>query len=963
MANGSFGLSGLPTAPTSVGSAPNNPFTPVSVAVNSTAGFQAGDLVYNYAGDIAPVPGNAVSTATFPVTIDQAAYVQNVSFGELQSSPVPNGYAQRSGSGCAAKLSNGNIVIVSLRVSTANNNMPYFRIINEAGTVIVAETLIESSQGQFGSITVGALAGGGFAVGWFNQSSTYVRYAIYTNAGAVTVAPTEDTTPGLSNADSWITVVGRPDGSWILAINGSGSNIKHKVYSSTGTQVYAWTTVGTLQSASIQFKYVVRSDGSFVVFNTNVSNQITYTVYSATNTVVVATAVWSTNSPGSSSCWGNATVFSNDTILLTHGNGSNALYTTLTAANSKSATVAYTTPTIGANIYWASAYVLSSGNYILVYVSSLSGGNVTNSYCVSYSFYNSSHTLLSSTYFNGVLSFPINLNFQPAVVETSSFVNIIGSPTGASYTLNSGGLNSSPNQMGWAKISPTTYSVVNSSSASTTLGSTSALPVSGYIRASSTPTSASFLASATSTQSFNQTQGGVVVSQTTIDSSYALAGMDTATLSDGSAVVLYKLSDGSTNAPLKLAIISATGVLVSTTTLIESASLYIGSATSAAYMSFYKIIVLSDGKLAISYLTGAGVPTISILSSTYSILSTITLTPSGTGPNFAESGLSMAALTSARFVVVYQDAASNSPYYRVYDSSLTLLAGPTQVNSNASTITVGVAANRSGFSVTWLNAASSVFSQVFVTENATANTFTISGVTTTSYGGYIYSGKALSGPCGHTYTGYLTGASTLFAVRRAIAGSNQNTNSPNIVSAGSLDSTYAATFAIDNYGGAASFVWNSTSAVNMLYTNSGFVTTSTAATTLTLSLPAITYFRIAAGALAGRNILLLVKNSADFLSYCVITPCAFTNQTSVVSGVTPSNPVAINSSKGFSLIGVSSTAAPANGQGTVVINGPAQLNSNYSASTPGQSFNFQNPVTFGVAGTISGRNVNLIGNV
>jgi len=62
------------------------------------------------------------------------------------------------------------------------------------------------------------------------------------------------------------------------------------------------------------------------------------------------------------------------------------------------------------------------------------------------------------------------------------------------------------------------------------------------------------------------------------------------------------------------------------------------------------------------------------------------------------------------------------------------------------------------------------------------------------------------------------------------------------------------------------------------------------------------------------------------------------------------------------MIGVSTSAAPANGVGTVQINGSAQLNSNYPTTTA-QSFDFKNPVTFGAAGVISGRNVTLIGNV
>jgi hypothetical protein len=84
--------------------------------------------------------------------------------------------------------------------------------------------------------------------------------------------------------------------------------------------------------------------------------------------------------------------------------------------------------------------------------------------------------------------------------------------------------------------------------------------------------------------------------------------------------------------------------------------------------------------------------------------------------------------------------------------------------------------------------------------------------------------------------------------------------------------------------------------------------------------------------------------------------------TSIVSGVTPSSTIALSPATGYTLLGVSTAAAPANGTGTVQINGPAALNSQYSATTS-ETFDFQNPVTFGVAGVISGRNVNLQGNV
>jgi hypothetical protein len=109
-------------------------------------------------------------------------------------------------------------------------------------------------------------------------------------------------------------------------------------------------------------------------------------------------------------------------------------------------------------------------------------------------------------------------------------------------------------------------------------------------------------------------------------------------------------------------------------------------------------------------------------------------------------------------------------------------------------------------------------------------------------------------------------------------------------------------------------------------------------------------------------VLVLCTNAASNLTYLILNPNAYTYTTTLTAGVTASNTTTLSPSTGVSLLGVSSTAAPANGQGTVVINGPAQLGSSYP-STTAQSFNFQNPVTFGVAGSVSGRNVNLIGNV
>jgi len=124
---------------------------------------------------------------------------------------------------------------------------------------------------------------------------------------------------------------------------------------------------------------------------------------------------------------------------------------------------------------------------------------------------------------------------------------------------------------------------------------------------------------------------------------------------------------------------------------------------------------------------------------------------------------------------------------------------------------------------------------------------------------------------------------------------------------------------------------------------------------------AATMFKTAG--MAGHNVLVITANAAGALTYFIFNPNAYTYPTTLVAGTTASNTTALSSAGGVALLGVSTTSAPANGTGMVQINGSAQLNSDYSATTTGQSFDFGNPVTFGVAGTISGRNVTLIGNV
>lgn len=967
MANGSFGLSGLPTAPTTVGSAPNNALSPVSAVVNSTAGFQAGDLVYNFGGDIQPVPGNYTGSATFPIVDNLPTSVANVAYGELYPSPYTKGYAFKDLT--VAKLTDGNIVMVYLSNASSNGNQPYFKVVSESGAVVVTDTRISTNAASFGGISVCALTGGGFVVAWPNTSSQNVWYAIYANPSggscAVTLAAFQDT--GLTingSSGNWTQVVARPNGSWIVAVVDTTPNIAHKVLSATGVQVYAWTTTAAnlILGQTSFFKYVTRSDNTFVIVYIGASTQFNYIVYSAINTVAKANAVLtSVATPSTANNAGSVEVFSNDITLVNFATGSTPYYITISAANVAGTATAYTIadyPSSG-SVYWTKTKILASGNYILTFASQVASVDTPYSWVLNYIIYNSSHVLQQS--YRTIASFSLSSSFVPNIVETTNFINILTIPSQLN-TSTQNGWNQASFGLQWAKVSPVTYATVKNSTISATVANTGAQLVSGYARSASTPTTAAFFASTTGTVSTTLTAGAFVVSQTTIDSGGTCDAIDTASLTDGSCLILYRVVGGTY--PIKLVVISPAGVLTATYTLVSAAyTAAWGNARGAL-----KLAVLTDGKIAVTYVQAGGTQALMILSSTYSVLTSNTSL--GTVGS-AQNGYGIAPLSNNRFAFVFRNTSGNVTY-RIYDSSLTALVGDTNIystNNNNSAVSAAAAPNVGGFLVTWSNPTDACYFSTTFQETST-NVFAQSSNTQNSQGGaYIRGQKLTTGTNGSVYGQTFTGTSGVSISQVMFPGGG---NQYNKVDASSFlgtsgDQQTATTYALTAYNEFVSFSWYDSSTINMLYNTSSLgISTSTyvAFTSSQLSFNGTVsnnYFQ--GGTLAGHNVLFVLLNSGQQITYCVINPTAYTYSTTLTAGVTPSNTTAISAAKGFSLMGVSSTAAPANGQGTVVINGPAQLNSNYSASTTGQNFDFRNPVTFGVSGVISGRNVNLIGNV
>jgi len=960
MANGSFGLSGLPTAPTttSTGGA-NNPLSPVSAVVNSTAGFQAGDLIYNYAGDIAPVPGNFVGSATFPINADLPTYIQNVSFGQEVTPIVNTGYAYKNRN--TAKLTSGNIVVVYLISNSAStsSNYPAYKIVNEEGTEIVAQTIIgtASFNSARGNISVCALTGGGFAVAWFENTNNYVSYAIYSNTGTVVQAPATDTGTGtVSTALTFVQTYARPDGSFIIAYSvTSSTSIRYKVFSATGVQVYAWTNLGSNVAVSYYFDLVVRSDNSFVFIFFNGGSQLHYQIRSATNVISTATtAITNATSITQPTGWGGATLLAGDITLVAYANGGLPSYSSISSAGVASAGVTYPFNTLGTNINYARPFTLANGNYILAYQSVVSTPSSPYEYVLNYAILDTSHALVSAVN-QPLYSVTTALNAFFSFTQTTSYINLNYTP----LAVNAGFADAPPNastQINWIKFNPTTYQPIAASFASSSVGSTSAQAVSGYARSGSNPTGAAFLASSTSIISATTTQSTslatLVTGQTTLDTSTSTYGLDTGMLSDGSVLVLYNV--GGT---IKLARISSAGVLLSNTTLATNG-------VAAVNYGSVRIAVLSSGKIACAYLrAGTSQITILILSSAYATLTSTTV--SGvTWPNDVSS-LDVAALTNDRFVFIYPSG--SGPYFIVYNSSLTITTGTTAFNSDASPFNMTCAGTQNGFFMAYYHPASGGVKYAFYQEN-TSNVFTSTGFSTSGTSSrYSNDMRAVTAPNGTVQLVRVDSSTSNIAQSMYMKEASGRIYNATWGSAPNLNITSGLTLAITGSGDVVTIYYSSSTALRFLYSSASNLNGGNVGT-YSVEIPSLSFnsstnaFFTACG-MTGHNVLFLAANSTNQLTYLIFNPASYTYSLNLTAGVTPSNTTAIGLSNGFCLVGVSSTDAPANGSGTVVINGPAQLSSSYPSTTAGQSFDFGNPVTFGAAGTISGRNVNLIGNV
>jgi hypothetical protein len=860
-------------------------------------------------------------------------------------------------------LSNGNIVQVGMGAS----GYPQFRIVDSSDVEVVASTNISIAyvNTSYSNISVCALSGGGFVVAWINTaggSANYPTYAVYSNAGAVVTSTFQDTgTGGAAQTNiATIYVYAQPNGGFIAIYMDASYNLYTRTYNSVGTSTAGWLTVATALNTSYATLYdiAVRSDSTFIVVWTTNARLASYNVVSAVNVGITGAQTFTSTVGTTAYGYGiSATCLSNDTFIIG--------YRALTAAS----TYLYafrplpTGNVIGTEVALPTDGLSTANNVGLITVRAFNSGanfiflfsdsTLNYKYCI----YNLSSTLLTSQApstiyasqaFNytgmSVLDFGGNLNFYYSV---------------SSYT---------PRQLTpntYVRIDKTSYQIVPFGTTTLKEIGTASGSVSGYARSGSTPNKASFFA-ATTGGIYGTGTVSTSINNATVIESTAVQSIHCATYPDGRFAVAYVSNTSPYTA--KVAVYSQAGALQTTITL------PVGSYTSNTLGSI-KVTVTTANKLVVGlYINGSDLATY-IYSTSYALLYTAAnITSVSISGNSQTFGL--ASLTNDRYVVTYQK--SSNMNYSVYSNTATIVAGPTVVGSGT-WYTISCASSKNGFVLGGYGNSYGANYFYYVAETSTPNTFASptspvsGGASGSNFGTTLASSP--NNQC--AYFGASSGTSNSFTVADGNFDSSGNGVTVTLTAnsgtywmlshawtpAGTycivaMDATHTAPSRLFT---TTPWCWGTTNTANWPSGTVVNLSVSIAATNATESSPCPTL-----APLYGHTLLISWKNSNNFPCFGFVNAYPWNYSVALTAGVTPSNSAfTVSPSNGYIFQGVSVTSASAAGVGQVVINGPAQLNSNYSASTALQAFDFQSPngtAIEGPKGTIAGRTVNLTGN-
>jgi hypothetical protein len=976
------------------------------VEVPTAAGFSAGDLVYFNNGDYKAGTSLTASSAVFGNTPVPSSIpgVLGTNLINVNPSGVQSGAGTKN---CAALLTNGNIVQVYINYT---NGTPYFQIVdNTQSTIVVAATQISATftNGTYSNISVVALTGGGFAVLWMNAAggtANYPCYAVYTNTGSVTKAAAQDTAAGTSGNYTYPgtnQIVALPNGGFSICYANASTfaTLYLRGYDATGTAAYTWQSITGFTSLNYGFGLTATSFNNVVVHAASVtSGSMRYAMYSYAGTAVVAATNYTPATSGTSGAvlGMDVTVLADGTSLafgfvIALADGASNKYT----AFFRLATSTSTAITLGTEYYIPpsnnpnSTSLYSSGptftllpfsGGFIIFATAAAGSNAYNT--LLYSVFNASGTCISglgaSNASSGaawhiigqqVTAVPSGnvLAYKLGIVEITSLNTAYIYYQAETY-------NTLCYTQYAFKFNTSSY-LLNYNMSSTqniaTVYATPSTAVSGTL----TPTSVSFYGSGgvSNPAVTASTVKGLTNISTTSGSTYALRALCCTTLSNGNYAVGYY---GSSTGTIYIATISQTGSILSNVN--TNISGYLNS-SGANFYSAFKICGLTSGKIALGVMNSSNSSVyVYLFNSSLTQIGSVQLAPGGS--TSIVTGIAVTALTNDRFVVCAGNGASFN--YAVYgNTGATNVASGTAATTDGNTISqVGCVGTSDGGFIMSGTTGSGYLNTVFVA-NTTGNTFVVGTVAAPSVGtsavNGIGVGSAGAGLNGYMYYIMWDGSTTITQYNLNKLGSATTTGS--IATASYTFNTIAnngTSICLTNTGyGTPVVVLQATNGSLAFWGNLGGANTTNASTVYQSSI----FGRLSGNILSatpgpGNNILVATLDNNSYPSFAIVnvppataswTSTEWVPTTTTTASAVPSSIVPVGSATGnvnnTVLAGVAATTAAAGTVGQLVINGPAQLNANYSNSITG-NFDFTGQAISGVRGTYNGRLINMQGN-
>lgn len=929
---------------------PNTTLTPAYSSVSSAAGFQSGDLVYFRDSNFGTIPGNAVTSATFPVaaTVNQNQIAFNTTVNWANYNPTRNTGSTNIRAQHSALLTNGNIVVVFGEHVSAGNAPGCFRIIDQNGATVVDRTVVNPGVAFQGMIGVCALTGGGFAVVLRANSTGGIFHGVYSNTGAVVTAMASDTSFGTGMETLEIQALS--GGGYVIGVNQVSGTYGFRVYSSTGVGG-TYSTVSGWSNSTAQIVITTFSDNSFAAVYPSASNGLSISRFNNTGTFVATYT-------GAGSDYYNSGAY--DFITLTNGlaallyieNSTFQIfiksYNQSTGAVSGAASVSTT------NQYMINAKALSGGGFVVTNATPGNGRMLLSRF-------DNSFGGLGTINIDGLPGYPRNsitmYQQRTAIIEGSTFLTLIdNTPVATNYTYGS---------MPYVQVDKNNFTATGIRRrfpATQTVGNISAA-VSGYARSASTPNAASFLAANTQTLTVNVPQS----SGTTFALTPFAGVTETVTsqcmtdMNNGQFVISYRTSVAGA---ARFTVFNPDGSVVTTVTVAPSVAAHLVRCTC-----------LGNGRLVVSWVpvTNDRVNFSVYAAGTYALLATGTTTGSLSVSSPASwngnAGHDIAPFGNDFFVLGFFDG-GNIAVAVFNDSAVYQSQAATGV---ANCQNIRIASNATGdVQVKFFLPNAGQGYVVSFTRGPTASS--IYFYSTQAFGNYNSNnwgeGFAIS-PYG-SYWGFGNLNSSNRRLHRGLPG-----QAANDLTFGSMAFNAASVCIGPNGEFVAIIIDNSNvgyyrygvspsqgpygSGVNFLQidatgmTISGFNTTTDVGSQAQIvnlydNIYAFSY--IAGGG-----------NSSGQIFVGLLCAVASSYSTTITAGVTPSNTALLPSpANGYYLAGVSASECAAGGTGIVQVNGAATLNSQYPAGTTSQAFDFNTPaLDVGVRGTISGRNVILSG--